>query len=196
MRLEKELRETNIYINNLLQDANELNEVNQELNKRLDHMEQCSAYQAYQDAENTIQALQSELNRIHERIPAGLLNTSMSGDINTESIQMEMELISLRNRVKELELIVKEDEQRIKNLCEECRDLNVRYTNESILMEKYKIGYTNVKKRNENTKKQCVERIVNELNSESRYYRCIEMMSNDNVCSCDIRRNRVLSTIT
>ena len=147
--------------------------MNEALNNRLDHLEQCSSYQAYQDAERTIQALQAELNRIHERIPSEVLNTPAAGEAKEEHIQIGMEVISLRNRVKELELIVKEDEQRIKKLCEECRELNTRFTNESVLMEKYKIGYNNVKKRSENAKKQFVERIVNELNDESCYYRCM-----------------------
>lgn len=177
----RELRKSNIELNDLFQKCRSLQE-------KCNHsQEQCVHYQAYLDAEAMIQNLQHELSLLHSPHNTEAGSPASPSVIFKEKIQMEMELTILRNRVKELEQIVQEDKNRITALCDECREESARLVQENKMMERYKIAYMNVKKRNEDKKKKMRMRMMNEssesmqdlLNEESSYYRCREKELND-----------------
>ena len=180
----RELRKSNIELNDLFQKCRSLQEKCNHLQEQPHRPEQCVHYQAYLDAQAMIQNLQHELSLLNSSHNTETGSPVSPSVVFKEKIQMEMELTSLRNRVKELEQIVQEDKNRITALCNECREESARLVQENKTMERYKIAYMNVKKRNEErTKKMMMmttmmndsnEYIQDPLNEESCYYRCRE----------------------
>lgn len=70
-----------------------------------------------------------------------------------EKEDMEQERITFRSCIKELEICCEEGKKRIDVLHEECRSLSTKLNDSMELMEKYKTGYTNLKRRMDTSEK-------------------------------------------
>ena len=97
--------------------------------------------------EEVLQEIGQLNNRIQEVEEPIQDSMETSGRWFQKQEMMELEFVSLQATLREYESIMDEDKTRIENLCEECSSLSSRMNEENEVLEKYKTGYVNMKKR-------------------------------------------------
>ncbi|KNB44235.1 hypothetical protein JH06_1770 [Blastocystis sp. subtype 4] len=159
----------------------ELQENKEDLERVLDHSSSLEkALMVYQDQSKpqpSCEDLVNEIQRLNEKIrdleESTQERTQSPSRWSRKQEEIEVEFASLQATLREYESVMKEDKMRIEHLCEECTGLSSRMNEENEVLEKYKTGYVNMKKRLEVIEKNVEIESKTELNEWSGSYRCI-----------------------
>ena len=175
LSLETEMCEIRQDLDRVIAHAESLKENNQLLQDQVDKLSKSeSAESLLLSLQQENEALRAQLNSLN---PSELIHKSYeSGSLADDSTQpddLEIENQRLQIRYLELQKTTKEDQKRIENLHMECGNLSAKLNEAMELMEKYKTGYMNMKRRNDVLDKpRVVIQQVDGLTKSSGYYKC------------------------
>ena len=112
-------------------------------------------------------------NQYNDQLEMRRVSDTNEEEWRKEKENFKMRVDELTNRIKEFQLITAEDQRRIENLYQECGNLSGKLNESMELMEKYKTGYINLKRKNEQLEKtRSLEQSVNALTPTSGSLNC------------------------
>ena len=161
----------------------ELQENKEDLERVLDHSSSLEkALVVYRDqsnpqpsCEDLIKEIQHLNNKIQDLEMSTRERVQSPSRWSRKQEEIEVEFASLQATLREYESVMEEDKIRIEHLCEECTGLSSRMNEENEILEKYKTGYVNMKKRLEAMEKNMEIESKTELSELSGSYRCIHV---------------------
>lgn len=175
LNLKQEMDKRDRDIDNMINLVDALRQENESLHQQIE-----SDYEVTnqaRDLERINQDLQEQVNTLTEQVIDLKRVTRESDSVlnnwQKEKEEMELEKNMLRNQMKTLEIELNEDKKRIGLLHEECESLSVKLNETMGLMEKYKTGYVNIKRRADNVEKRVVVSEAGGLNHSSLSYHLV-----------------------
>lgn len=175
LNLNQEMDKRDKDIDNMINLVDALKQENESLHQQIE-----SDYEITnqaRDLERINQELQEQVNSLTAQVIDLKRVTRESDSVlnnwQKEKEEMELEKTMLRNQMKSLEIEVNEDKKRINLLHEECESLSVKLNETMELMEKYKTGYVNIKRRADNVEKRVVVSDAGGLNHSSLSYHLV-----------------------
>ena len=172
----------------------EISETRQDLDRVISHVEslqnqntllqnQITELSNAESTESLLLSLQQENEALRAQLSSVQSNSDVSrakvreseslSDCPKRSSDLETDNQRLHRQVSELNKTLKEDQKRIENLYLECGNLSGKLNEAMELMEKYKTGYMNMKRRNDTLEKpRVVIQQVDQLTKSSGYYKC------------------------
>ena len=172
----------------------EISETRQDLDRVISHVgslqnqntflqNQITELSNAESTESLLLSLQQENEALRAQLSSAQSNSDVSraktreseslSDCPKRSNDLETENLRLHRQIAELTKTLKEDQKRIENLHMECGSLSGKLNEAMELMEKYKTGYMNMKRRNDTLdRSRMVIQQVDQLTKSSGYYKC------------------------
>ena len=181
--MEAEIEETGNDLERVLAQYEEIQKQNHDLQDRFASLSQTLATTVGLNADTLLKEnneLKTQLSALtsqyNDQLEMRRVSNTNEEEWRKEKENFRMRVDELTNRITELQLITSEDQNRIENLYQECGNLSGKLNDSMELMEKYKTGYINLKRKNEQLEKtRSLEQSVNSLSSTSGSLNCRNM---------------------
>lgn len=145
------MEETKTDLEQMISLVDKLTNTNKELQNQLDQMDHKEITSQYIELEKQNKELEEQVKSLTEQV-IDLKRTTRESDSQLDILQKEREayeldVFTMKNYMKEMEIEKNEDKKRLDFLHEECESLSTQLNEAIELTEKYKTGYMKYKQR-------------------------------------------------